>query len=178
MIFGWLWGRMVSCAPIGNRRNGGLTTRLRVYNLPHRCKLTHHRRPESMMGLPIPFEAALQNYSRPVASKIEARAQVDAEPRPQFPVASDKQLMHLRLSARRDVDALDFSVVFERWRKGFALPSHQQSGLEVPPAPGAWTVHRTFENGIENNLPSRELTVQDRTQLHPARILFVPRLLK
>src|SRR5476649_147320 len=86
-----------------------------------------------MMGSPIPLEAALQNDSRPVAPKVEARAQVDAEPRPQFPVAPHKQLMHLRLSARRDVDALNLTVVFERWRKGLRFHRTSRAGSKFHP---------------------------------------------
>ncbi len=62
-------------------------------------------------GAPIPFEAALQNHARPVAPKIESSSQVDAEAWPQFPITADEQLMDFRLSARGNIDALDFPVI-------------------------------------------------------------------
>src|SRR5580704_13206762 len=132
-----------------------------------------------MVGLcaPIPFKTALQNHARPAASKIKADSQVDAEPRPQFPVASRKQLMDLRLSPGRNIDALDLSVVLERRREGLPLPTHEHCRLEVPPMLRARTVHGALENGIEHDLPLVKLAVQDRTQFDPARVFLVSRIL-
>src|ERR1022692_170641 len=72
---------------------------------------------------PVPFEAAFQYHARAASANVEANSQVDTECRLHLPIAPGEELVHLRLSARADVNALDLSIVFERRRKGLALPA-------------------------------------------------------
>src|SRR5277367_4189702 len=64
---------------------------------------------------PVPFEPALQNNARPAAAEIETNPKVDHEFRLHLPIAPQEELVDFRLSTRRNIDAFDFAVVFERW---------------------------------------------------------------
>src|SRR5271163_3102922 len=130
------------------------------------------------LGTPVPFQAAFEHNPRTAAPHIGANTQVHQKIRREFPVSAKEQLMHLRLSARTYIDALDLTVIFDRRRKGLAPPAHQSGWLEVPSMSGARTVQGAFEHGIEHDLPPLKLAVQNRTQLHSAGIFFVTHILK
>src|ERR1017187_3282350 len=107
-----------------------------------------------MAGMgPIPLEAALQHQAGTAAGEVEARAHVDLEEPRHLPVATREQLVHFRLCARADIDALHLAIVFERWRKALSLPADQQGRLEVPSVLRAGPMQGALEDRIENDLP-------------------------
>src|SRR5437764_6310963 len=117
------------------------------------------------MRAPVPFEAALQNCAGTAAAEIEADAEVHLKHGRDLPVSSAEQLMHLRLRARWDIDALDFTVILQRRREGPAFPTQEQRGLEIPAVRRSGTADRALDHGVEHHLPSLKFAIDDGAQL-------------
>ena len=72
----------------------------------------------------------------PTIPQVEAKARIDHEPGPDFPVAAEEQLVDLGLEMRLDADAFDFPErSLAPMHSGTSSPQRTQA--KIPPsAPG------------------------------------------
>ena len=73
---------------------------------------------------PVPFESALEDEAGSAIAEVEAEPEVDAESGTGFPIAAEEELMNLGLEMGRDVNAFDFSVIFDGRGETFAFPAN------------------------------------------------------
>ena len=65
----------------------------------------------------MPLKPGLQHDAGAIAPQIERQSEVDQKFRFHLPITAHEELVHFRLRARGNIDAVDFTVVLERRRK-------------------------------------------------------------